>query len=89
MIELRPLLRTADVARLMGESEDTVLRDVAAGLLKALRRPKGRAFLFRQEDFEAYLEGLRHVPASKRRRIPAGSARRARYRLIVNGDSDR
>lgn len=86
MSELRPLLRVSDVATATGSSEDTILRDINAGLLHALRRPKGRAFLIRPEAFEQYLKDIEHVPAGRRGlRLIGRPARRRRYSALVKG----
>jgi hypothetical protein len=87
--DLRPLLRIEDVAALMDCSADSILRDVVAGVLKVHRRPNGRAFLVRPEEFEAYLRRLEVQPAADtvkaraRRRVPNGQ--RDRLRAIAGG----
>lgn len=53
----RPLLTTAEVARLVGVNVDTIHRWVDAGYLRVVRvGPRGR-FRFRQEDVERLING--------------------------------
>lgn len=85
MIEPRPLLRVPDVARLTGYSEDEILRDIHAGLLTVLRRPKGRAFLIRPEAYEAYLEAIEYAPVGPLGPRRIGSEKKRRLRAIASG----
>lgn len=82
-----PLLRVADVARLTGYSEDVILRDIRAGLLPALRRPRGAAFLIQQEAYAQYLKRLEYTPAgsSGKGRHKATDAFRRHLRAIAGG----
>jgi hypothetical protein len=66
-------------------SEDSILRDVAAGLLRVHRRPKGRAFLVTRTNFDAYLAALEHEPTTPRQPKKATTALRRRLRSIAGG----
>lgn len=82
----QPLLRVSDVARLTGYSEDSILRDIHAGLLPALRRPKAHAFLVRPEDYGVYLDRLKYAPSRvTKASAKASDAFHRRLRAIAGG----
>lgn len=81
------VLRVADVAQLLGCSEDSILRDIRAGALAAMRRPRGRAFLIHRDALDAYFRDIRYMPAG-RRLAPARkaiNAERRKLRAIAGG----
>lgn len=85
MTEPRPLLRVPDVARLTGYSEDEILRDVHAGLLVVMRRPKGRAFLIHPDAYEEYLKAIAYTPTGPTGPRRLDSDKKRRLRAIASG----
>ena len=52
---MTPLLKTRDVAELLGLTDETILSYASKGILPGFRLPHG-ALRFRQEDVERWLE---------------------------------